>query len=147
MRLPRSLQRLTRGPALAWDIVRVLPTVMEARRALAGQRDVREVLRSVTPGDPARDRSSPRSRWRTVRAIRWAFKLLRLGPAEGECLPQALATYSALRRQGWPVVFVSGVRRDGERVLGHAWVELDGVILTDSEQMAEYRENFRYPAS
>jgi hypothetical protein len=59
-----------------------------------------------------------------------------------------LATYVALRDRGWPVEFVSGIRRDGKAAVGHAWVELDGAVLLelDPTVCARFDENFRYPA-
>ena len=139
-----------RAPRLAWDVLRVLPLLLRVRRALHRHRDVRAVLRSLTPGTlPAR--SSPLARWRTVRAIRWAYKLFPPGRAGSRCLPRALAVYAALREQGWPVVFVSGVRRDASSGLrGHAWVEEDCVPLSQlsaDEGPLDFRANFRFPPS
>src|SRR5215475_1956024 len=66
----------------------------------------------------------------------------------GPCLVRALATYVALRDRGWPVEFVSGVRRRGKDPVGHAWVELDGAVLLELDnpnECARFEENFRYP--
>ena len=145
----RDVFRLLKAPRLAWDILRVLPVVLGAQKALRRHRDVRAVLRSLTPEMPP-TRRSPRERWRTVRAIRWAFTLLSLCGAKGPCLPRALTIYAALRAQGWPVVFVSGVRRDAWRLRGHAWIEEDGALLPELsalDGLPDYHANFRYPAS
>lgn len=145
--IPQPLLRVARAPALAWDIAKVLPLLARVRRALR-HRDVRQVLASLTPQVAPATRSTPRRRWRTVRAIHWACKLLRVGPAEGACLPRALAMYAALRRQGWSVDFVSGVRRGATGLTGHAWIEEDGALLRELsgwEPLPAFQPNFRYP--
>lgn len=43
----------------------------------------------------------------------------------GICVPRAYATYRALRRAGYPAVFVSGVAKTPGGITGHAWVEDD----------------------
>ncbi len=146
--VPLPLLRVARAPALAWDIAKALPLLLRVRRALRRQRDVRAVLASLTPDTVPSARSTVRARWRTVRAIHWAFRLLPIGPAEGRCLPRALAIYAALTQQGWTVEFVSGVRRDTAGLHGHAWVEEDGVLLRELrgwERLPEFEANFRYP--
>jgi len=83
-----------------------------------------------------------------VRSIYWATRLLPSGSAGGRCLQQALAIYTALRRQGWDVTFVSGVRRDAAGLQGHAWVEENGQGLPElagREPVSEYVPSFRYP--
>ena len=148
-RPPIKLDRVARAPALLWDLLAVLPTVRRVSRALRVHRDVREVLRALTPDPLPQTQTSEYHRWRTVRALWWAYKLLPLGPGEGNCLPRSLAIYSALRAQGWPAVFVSGVRKDGDRITGHAWVELGGAILPELSSAREpagpYVPSFRYP--
>ena len=145
--VPTILLRVGRAPGLAWDIAWTLPLIGRVRRALR-RGAVPEVLAALTPRVAPETRTTPRRRWRTLRAIHWAFRLLPLGPAEGDCLPRALAMYAALRHQGWNVDFVSGVRRNAAGLVGHAWVEEDGAPLRELrgwEGFAEYRENFRYP--
>ena len=142
--VPTLVLRLARAPALVWDIARALPVLIRVRRALRSHRDVRAVLANLTPAAPV-PRRSARARWRTVRAIHWAHRLLPLGG----CLPQALAIYAALRAQGWKVEFVSGVRRDPAGLHGHAWVEEDGGLLRELlgwERLPDYQGNFRYPS-
>jgi len=145
--VPSVLLRAARAPGLAWDIARTLPLIARVRRALR-RGAVPEVLASLTPVVAPATRSTPRRRWRTVRAIHWAYKLLPIGPAGGDCLPRALAMYAALRAQGWDVDFVSGVKRGPDGLLGHAWIEEDGGLLGELagwERLPGYKANFRYP--
>lgn len=147
MHVPTPLLRVARAPALAWDVATVLPLLARVQSALR-HRDVRVVLAALTPPVAPATRSTPRRRWRTVRAIHWACRLFRVGPAGGACLPRALAMYAALRRQGWTVDFVSGVRRDATGLAGHAWIEEDGELLRELggwERFPDFQPNFRYP--
>jgi hypothetical protein len=150
LHVPPPLLRAVRAPALAWGIARVLPLLFGVRRVLRRHRDVREVLAHLTPPKAPAARSSASTRRRTVRGIYWAVRLLPLGSETGRCLQRSLAVYAALRRQGWPVTFVSGVRRSPTGLEGHAWVEEDGLVLAElagRERIWEYRANFRYPPS
>ena len=148
-RPPLSLDRIARVPGLAWDVITVLPTARRVRGALRRHRDIRQVLNSLTPNPLPPTQTTPYRRWRTIRALRWAFKRFPLGPDQGDCLPRSLAIYAALRAQGWPAIFVSGVRKEGDRILGHAWVELDGSVLPElsyrREPAGPYVPSFRYP--
>lgn len=142
----RFAMRLLRAPRLMVDIVGVLPEVAEARRRIRMEKNLLRLLERSTPQRPTMRTPLPR-RYRTVRAIRWATRLLRLNRS-GDCVLRSFAIYSALARQGWPVAFVSGVRRVGTRVEGHAWVECDGRVLPELYEPSVrfwYREMFRWP--
>ncbi len=117
------------APWMAVHMPAALSAVREARSALRRGPDVHELLRTLTPSGSPRTAGSMKRRWRTVRSIQWTVRLLPGGNPRGDCLVRSLAIYVALRRQGWPVAFVSGVRRDAGEVVGHAWVELDGQVL------------------
>lgn len=139
--------RLPRAPAALLDAVRALPTVLRVWLALRRYRPLADLLASLTPARPRTRRTDPVRRARTVRGVRWAVWLLRIRP-HGACLVRSLALYRALRHQGWPVVFVSGVRRSAGAIGGHAWVELDDEVLPELVEPMNrmyYAENFRYP--
>ena len=95
---------------------------------------------TVTPAPPSISRAD------VVAAMRWAIRLVGTG-RHGACVVFALALYVKLREVGWPVDFVSGIRRDVEGTVGHAWVEHDGVVLPElyeSDKCATFAENFRF---
>jgi hypothetical protein len=126
--------------------LRVLPRLAKARRTVAAQPDLTELLRSLTPAAG----SAPGDSRRRYFAVRAAVHLSRLLPANprGDCLVRSLAVYAELRRQGWPVRFVSGVRRGPDGVVGHAWVEMDGEVIPELCEPANrrtYHVNFVYP--
>jgi len=49
----------------------------------------------------------------------------RRGPVQTTCLRQALVVYGTLRRHGLQPELKFGVRRDGDGIGAHAWVELE----------------------
>ena len=151
----RALLRGLYWPLASGTALRFTPEVLRVRRALRKHQDLHSLLRALTAKQP-RFRVDPRAQiqWRSleeratiVSAVGWAMRLVGHGRF-GPCLVRALATYIALRDRGWPVEFVSGIRRDGKTAVGHAWVEVDGAVLLelDPTGCARFEENFRYPA-
>ncbi|HEY9515049.1 MAG TPA: lasso peptide biosynthesis B2 protein, partial [Gemmatimonadaceae bacterium] len=67
---------------------------------------------------------------------------------EGDCVLRSLAICHAMWREGWPAHFVSGVRREGGELKGHAWVELDGRViaaLCEATNRDRYAVLLEYP--
>jgi hypothetical protein len=126
-------------------LLRVLAVLWRLRR-----RDgIGTLLADLTPAQAAIRPRTALERLNTMRGIRWAIRLLP-GGREGRCLVRSLAAYGALRRQGFPVQFVSGVRRAPGGVTGHAWVELDGRVLPELDEPDNprwYAVNVRFPIS
>lgn len=146
----RLVARARIVPAASVAVPAGLVRIVRARQAVHRQPDIARLLAALTPVTPPGEpglRGSLRKRVRTVRGIRWAMRLLPRGAA-GPCLIRSLAIYTALRRQGWPVEFVSGVRRTAGGVTGHAWVELEGQVLPELGEPHNrriFRANVRYP--
>jgi hypothetical protein len=143
----RWTARLALLPAAAVDVPVGLWRLLRARRALRRYADIPRLLASLTPARGPRAPGAWGRRARSVLGIRWAMRLLPRG-ADGPCLVRSLAVYSALRSQGWPVEFVSGVRRHAGGVTGHAWVELEGEVLPELAEPHNARMfavNVRYP--
>ena len=142
--------RLVRSPLLAWNLARTLPLVVRARNAARREPDMHRLLaRFIPSGDrsaPSRRVTSRERAW-LAQGIKWGSLLI---PARGvgRCVIRSLAHYHALRARGMDVQFVSGVKRDANGIVGHAWVELDGRVLmelNEPENPRIYKENFRYP--
>lgn len=55
-----------------------------------------------------------------------ALPSLRAKAADDNCLERSLVAYRYLSRSGGDPILVSGVRRGGTGIQGHAWVLLDG---------------------
>jgi hypothetical protein len=148
--LGATLLRAAQVPGVAADVAATLPHVLHARRAIRQLPDLGELLASLPSAPPLLDASASRaSRFRTIRGVCWGARLT--STVRGcDCLVRSVALYGALRRQGWPVSFVSGVRMEEGRMRQHAWLELDGRPIPELREFThaeKYRENFRYPPS
>ena len=102
------------------------------------------LLAALTPrGGEAR---VPRAR--LEQALARAERLLaRLRPAVPDtCLYRALGRYALYRRAGMPVCFVAGVHPWARELVGHAWLELDGVPVGE-EVDPRLQVTLRYPAA
>lgn len=90
----------------------------------------------------------PAPRPATAQELRDADRLAQLAATAGHrgllqatCLRQALLVYGMLRRRGLQPELKLGVRRDGEAFLAHAWVQLAGHRLAQSDvQFASFDE-------
>ena len=56
------------------------------------------------------------------------------GPCRAACLPRAVTIWWLLRRRGLGSDIRFGVRRDGDRLEAHAWVEFRGRDLGDGPE-------------
>lgn len=63
------------------------------------------------------------------------------------CMRRSLVLFRCLRREGFPVAIVFGVKRNGDGGLdGHAWIEIDSrPILEPGEPREEFAVAFVYP--
>ena len=59
----------------------------------------------------------------------------RYGLCSPKCLSKSLVLWWLLKRQGIPGVLRIGVSPLGERLEAHAWVEFQGVVLNDSDDV------------
>jgi Transglutaminase-like superfamily/Coenzyme PQQ synthesis protein D (PqqD) len=72
------------------------------------------------------------------------FQPLRFWPTT--CLYRALGSYALLRAAGQEVRFVIGVRKDGDRLLAHAWLERDGRAIVGAPGPGErYQVAYAWP--
>jgi hypothetical protein len=81
----------------------------------------------------------------TRRLAAQLFRPLRLWPTT--CLYRALGSYALLRAAGQEVRFVIGVRKEGETLLAHAWLERDGQAIVGAPGPGEpYSVAYAWPA-
>jgi hypothetical protein len=67
----------------------------------------------------------------------------RLYPAQAACLHQAAALQLWLQRTGLPAQFRIGVRKDGDALRAHAWVEVAGQpLLNTPAELARFTPIF-----
>ncbi|MGB6199787.1 MAG: lasso peptide biosynthesis B2 protein [Candidatus Acidiferrales bacterium] len=76
---------------------------------------------------------------------RLAQKAERHGPLRPSCLERSLVLWWLLRRRGLPAELRIGARKEGARFDAHAWVELDGEVLNDSDTVRKHYARFDGP--
>ncbi len=122
---PSPLNKFLRLPAADRSLlVRSVVLVGAARLALWALpfNVVRRLL-----SRPARRSSAS---YATTERIGWAISVAKRFVPNGNCLPQALAAESLLRRSGHPVELRIGVAKtDQGRLEAHAWVESGGRLV------------------
>ncbi len=72
-------------------------------------------------------------------AVRWANEIDRVSqrPYGATCLDRSVFLWFAMRQRGLDGQIRIGVVFDDDRLDGHAWVELDGVVVNDDRNVAE----------
>jgi hypothetical protein len=134
---------MNRRVAAAADVVAVVAETLALRAALP-------IALHVLPLDACVDRVAPRRRFGRAdgaveRVGRWTDRLLReVRVTRTPCLIRSLTRYRLLRERGVPVVFKMGLRPQGDDVVGHAWIELDGAPLLERED-TRYTVTFSHP--
>lgn len=81
---------------------------------------------------PAQGGVQPEAVERARRYSRWLAAVSRHHIARARCLQRSLVLHYWLRQEGLPSELRIGVQRAGDGILGHAWVELDGQVVTDA---------------
>jgi hypothetical protein len=76
---------------------------------------------------------------------RLAEKAERRGPMRPNCLERSLVLWFLLRRRGLPAELRIGARKEEARFEAHAWVELEGQVLNDSEAVHKHYARFDGP--
>jgi hypothetical protein len=142
----RSLRQL---PRLALDLANaphLLPGIARVARELRNPRPLLELLQSLAAETTTT--SSERKRDQTVRRLRHLFKVMS-SFGEISCLFRALVIFHELHQQGWPVRFVTGVRRGNNGIQAHAWTELDGSSMPELAigVRHDYMVMFEYPSN
>lgn len=111
-----------------------LPLVALGLRFFGLRRLQARLQEGLTMPLPADDRRTDLDRARaTARLVQVA---VRHGLFRPTCLPQSLVLWWLLRRQGIAGELHIGVRPEPNRLEAHAWVEFQGLVLNDSEDVA-----------
>jgi|GEM_PF-359310 len=149
-----------RAPAMAWRRWRrlsglerrlllqaclCLPLVALGLRGL-GLRRLHVLVGRAAPGR-ARLAAGPASVTWAQAAERSVQAAARLGPRPATCLERSWVLWWFLRRAGIAGELVIGVRKCGDRLAAHAWVELDGVPLNDAPDVAQHFPPFPAPVT
>jgi hypothetical protein len=116
---------------LAAALVALLPAVAAGLRVLGFGRLCR-VLSRVSPSPPAAAPFAIQAALalgRLVNAVAWRL------PGRPACLTRSVTLWWLLRRRGIDAAVRIGVRRTDGRLEAHAWVEIDGLVLNDAQDV------------
>jgi hypothetical protein len=122
--------------ALVW-----LPATGAALRVL-GYHRVHAFLTRL-PLSAASDNSVSDS---AVRKARAAARMVKAAIGHGlyraTCLPESLVLWSLLSRRGLPVELHIGTRMDCKQLKAHAWVEIQGTVINDADDVHKRYASF-----
>lgn len=126
MRSLAAFRRLSAAERLTFLGALVLLPALAIALRVAGLRRVQALLaRGTQPLDETR---TPACALDSARRIAWLVDAAaRNGAHRASCLPRALATQWLLRRHAIAADLRLGVRKSGDALDAHAWVEHDGV--------------------
>ncbi|HYW34038.1 MAG TPA: lasso peptide biosynthesis B2 protein [Balneolaceae bacterium] len=144
-----KLLSLFRIPATLMDIIFVLPTVVWVRLMQRRSANIPKLVARLTPNETWHKQKTKKQypERRLVRGVKWALRLLGLS-SPGPCLLRSLALYRLLRKQEKPAKFVCGLRKVDGEVRGHAWVEIDDLVLPalkEPNNRSSFNISFQYP--
>lgn len=108
---------------------------------LAGFRRAQSFL-SQMAGRRARSLDLEKALPQAQRAARLVAVAAAEGPYHANCLERSLILWWLLERRGVACQLRIGVRKQADRLEAHAWVELDGAILNDSEGLHRHFSPF-----
>ncbi len=134
--MPRAhrelVSRLQKAEALAW-----LTAASVAIHVLPAGSWIHPTAPLPSEADPALRRLNLSKALAICRTVEQAARLHPYHPA---CLPQALAGKWMLQRRGVRTVLRVGVRRDGDKLLAHAWIEYDTHPLGEAGRLGGYSQ-------
>jgi hypothetical protein len=103
------------------------------------------LLRLLDPGVRALPAPDPAALDHRVRLARRLLSRQR-GPFRQSCLRRSLVLFRHLRSSGFPVAILFGISQPSDALDGHAWLELDGSPIAESDgPQLRYRVIYRYP--
>jgi len=130
-----KFNRLTSGEL--WFLIRalcLLPLVTLGLR-LKGFKSMQSTLANRLPvGDVSIDQKALSQAYVIARMVKVAAVH---GLCRATCLPQSLVLWWLLQRRGIGSDLRFGVQRAEDRLEAHAWVEVDGVPVNDTEDVRQ----------
>jgi hypothetical protein len=136
------------SPAERWLLVQALALLPLTALALwlVGFRRWQALLTRLAPvgGAPAAGDAATLLRQSRATA-RLVDAAARRGPYRASCLPRSLTLWWLLRRQGIATELRIGVRKAAGALEAHAWVEYQGLILNDRDDVCQRFAAFARP--
>ncbi len=128
----RKFRRLRAGErGLLLRALLLLPLTAMALRLVGLRRWQSAVARLLAPGPASRERWPEAALERARLTARMVQAAERHGLGRPNCLAESLVLLWLLRRQGIASELRIGVRKQGDRLEAHAWVEHCGKVLND----------------
>jgi hypothetical protein len=114
-----------------WDVLRAFAwlTLVEIGLRTVGFQRLMDHARmgSTSPRPP----ESPRAHGRAHRCAHWIDVAARHHLVNARCLQRSVALHRWLRCESLPSELRIGVRKQGDELKAHAWVELSGCVIND----------------
>ena len=83
-----------------------------------------------------------------ARIVACVLRLHRLvGSRNDDCLPRSLLLFRELSRLGADPILSVGFREDGDRIAGHAWVEVRGTVVGEEDPAKTFMKTLTFSAS
>lgn len=115
----------------------LLPPVACALRCV-GFRKIERLIGSRELLNAATTTGSAERKWRIAYAARrMTDAASRHGIMRGNCLSKSIVLWHLLRREGLDATLCVGGRKEGASFEAHAWIELDGKAVNDSQDVRE----------
>ena len=115
----------------------LLPVTACALR-FVGWREIRYLLGSRGAQCVAQGRGDAAEKWRIAdAAARMTEAASRYGIVRGKCLSKSIVICRLLHAQGLQATVQVGGRKEGRLFEAHAWVEIEGRTINDSEQVRQ----------
>lgn len=111
----------------------LLPLMSLALRFLSFRRLQRMLSKLVPHGIPGLVARSEPAMQEAKLTARMVASASREGLVHGNCLERSLTLWWLLRRRRIPAQLRIGVRKHANQFQAHAWVELEGAVLNDSD--------------
>ncbi len=120
-----------------WLLLEALVLLPAAKRAVR-----MGALRYLPRPAPAGAAEGARAMEQAQRVARMVAAAARNGPWRTTCLEQSLVLLWLLNRRAIPARLRIGVRKQGEELEAHAWIESHGIVLNDSADVSERYQPF-----
>ncbi|HKV27399.1 MAG TPA: lasso peptide biosynthesis B2 protein [Candidatus Acidoferrales bacterium] len=125
----------------------VLLPVVTAWVSLFKFRSVQETLERWYSGVPVKMRDDAANLAEVHSAARMVDAASRRGIVRGNCLSRSIVLWWLLRRRGIPTQLRIGARKTGNVFEAHAWVEMAGLPINDSEDVQTRYTPFEGPVT
>lgn len=112
----------------------LLPIATAGRHVMSYGR-LRTVLSTLLPPRAELSLTDPEARAHAEQLARMVQIAAGRSPLRPSCLDRSLVLWVLLRRHGYSSTLRIGARKEGTRFEAHAWVEVNGVVVNDAEDV------------